>query len=145
MGGLLSTFWSVRRHGCKMKLDPTVSGKIDAIDLTNAKLRLQDPKLGEGWTARQCDLIERKYKNFLKLISTGMIAVPSKDVDKLFHVHILDTKSYFQDTERCFGRYIHHMPYMKENDLGKAWKETCKRYQELFNEPYVNQQKVRKL
>lgn len=127
-------------------LDPNISEKIDAIDLTNAKLRLQDPKLGEGWTTQQCETIERKYKNFLKLIAMGVSpCIPSIDVDKLFHVHILDTRSYIKDMDMCFGRYIHHMPYMKDNDLGKAWKETCKRYQELFNEPYVNQQKVRKL
>ncbi|WP_158308693.1 glycine-rich domain-containing protein [Bordetella avium] len=37
--------------------------------------------------------------------------VPSMEIDEIWHHHILDTKSYFFDSEKIFGTYFHHDPY----------------------------------
>jgi hypothetical protein len=117
-------------------LDPKVSAAIEAIDLTQAKERLQDPKKGWKWSADKVKKIEEKYKNFLRLIATGMTAVPTLDVDELWHLHILDTKAYAADCKRCFGKFIHHMPYMGTGDLNNSWEQTNSAYKELFGEDY---------
>lgn len=117
-------------------LNPEVSAKIDSIDLTQAKQRLMDPKLGKGWTAEKADAVEKRYKNFLKLIATGMTCVPTLDVDYLWHEHILRTKKYAEDCKRCFGKFIHHDPDMKSDDLKKHWEATNQSYQDAFGETY---------
>lgn len=117
-------------------VNPEIAKKIDAIDLTNCRNRLMDPKLGKGWSAAMADEQIKKYRNFLKLISTGMTCVPTKDVDEVWHTHILDTESYAQDCQRCFGKFIHHRPYMKDEDLKKAWSETKESYKGTFGETY---------
>ena len=41
----------------------------------------------------------------------GETIAPSKDVDKFWHGHILDTLKYAEDCERVFGYFLHHFPY----------------------------------
>jgi hypothetical protein len=36
---------------------------------------------------------------------------PSKDVDKFWHGHILDTLKYAEDCQNVFGYFLHHFPY----------------------------------
>ena len=43
-------------------------------------------------------------------------AVPSKLVDLVWHLHILDTKAYFADCKEIFGKYIHHSPTLYAYD-----------------------------
>jgi hypothetical protein len=119
-------------------LDPKISARIDAIDLTLAKQRLMDAKLGEGWSAEKAEAVEKKYKNFLKLIAGGMRCVPTRSVDALWHEHILRTKKYRQDCQHCFGRFIDHDPDMQADELDKSWQQTKTAYQKNFGEPYIS-------
>lgn len=118
------------------KIDPKVAALVDAIDLTNCRARLMDPKLGEGWSAEKADKEIAKYRNFLKLVSTGMACCPTLDVDQVWHTHILDTISYTEDCQRCFGRYIHHRPYLTDAENQKNWKNTNVAYKDTFGERY---------
>ena len=55
--------------------------------------------------------VEQEYGKFLFILKQyGSPVVPSKPVDLLWHQHILETKTYFKDMKRIFGRYIHHQP-----------------------------------
>jgi hypothetical protein len=36
---------------------------------------------------------------------------PTKDVDKFWHGHILDTLKYAEDCQNVFGYFLHHFPY----------------------------------
>ena len=35
---------------------------------------------------------------------------PGREVDIVWHYHILDTEAYIRDTAQIFGRYLHHPP-----------------------------------
>lgn len=37
-------------------------------------------------------------------------SIPSLTVDEIWHLHILDTRSYARDCSRWFGSFIHHQP-----------------------------------
>lgn len=89
-----------------------------------------------------------EYRRMLYLIQKFPEApvVPSKQVDIVWHEHILDTQQYKQDSQRMFGRYIHHAPSFGDNqdEAVKAEKEGMlrdqaemfKKYVQLFeNEP----------
>lgn len=117
-------------------LDPEVSGKIDAIDLTNVKKRLMDPNKEYKWSAKKTEVVEKKYRNFLKLIAGGGTHVPTLAIDMFWHEHILRTRQYYADCIRCFGHLIHHDPDIKSEDLQMAWEDTKKSYKDTFGETY---------
>jgi hypothetical protein len=118
-------------------LNHEIAAKIDAIDLTNARERLMDKELGEGWSAKKADEVIKKYRNFLKMIAAGHRVVPTKDVDLCWHTHILATEDYHRDCNRCFGRYIHHYPYIGKTASTDGFQKTKELYKEMFGEDYV--------
>lgn len=86
---------------------------IQALDLDPIKLKLMDPEEGQGWTREHAERMELAYKRFLTLLVKypQETIAPSKEVDKFWHGHILDTLKYAEDCERVFGYFLHHFPY----------------------------------
>lgn len=66
-----------------------------------------------GWTLEQTDAAELKYRAFLQAILDypEEPLAPSRDCDLFWHMHLLDTRRYWSDCMRIFGRFIHHYPY----------------------------------
>src|SRR5882672_9791756 len=86
---------------------------IRALDLDPIKLKLMGREEGEGWSREYADQMELGYKRFLTLLATHPeeTLAPSKDVDKFWHGHILDTLKYAEDCDKVFGSFLHHFPY----------------------------------
>ena len=66
-----------------------------------------------GWSLEQTDAAELKYRAFLQAILNypGEAIAPGRDCDLYWHMHLLDTRRYWDDCMRIFGRFIHHFPY----------------------------------
>ncbi|WMN60900.1 hypothetical protein NI389_05690 [Pseudoalteromonas xiamenensis] len=120
-----------------LKLDRAVA------NLNFEKLKWKLTKSSEStWSDEQCSLAELEYRKFLSLKKwyPKQPLVPSKLIDKFWHEHILDTKSYMKDCEAVFGFYIHHYPYFGifgEDDhhkLQKTFNETVKLYEKHFGQ-----------
>lgn len=94
-------------------------GMIESLDLEPIKFKLISE---HNWTLARCDLVEKHYKGFLKLvlIQPDTNFVPTLDVDEMWHTHILDTRKYVADCHRIFGEYIHHYPYLGMKDEADA-------------------------
>src|SRR5207249_9474771 len=101
-----------------------------------------DPEEGQGWSREYVNQMAIEYKRFLTLsvkYSEETIA-PSKDVDKFWHGHILDTMKYAEDCQNVFGHFLHHFPYFGmrgEEDaanLAEAGRTTKRLYEEEFAE-----------
>jgi hypothetical protein len=107
-------------HTKRLTTKPTheVISAIQAMDLESVKVRLMDPELGEGWTREYADGIEAAYKNFLTMIvkyqEHAENILVAKDVDELWHTHILQTLKYAADCQAVFGTYLHHSPHIGE-------------------------------
>jgi len=86
---------------------------IQALDLDPIKLKLMDPEEGQGWSREYTDRMEVAYKRYLTLLAKfpDETIAPTKDVDKFWHGHILDTMKYAEDCENMFGYFLHHFPY----------------------------------
>jgi len=86
---------------------------IQALDLDPIKLKLMDPEEGQGWSREYADQMEVAYKRYLTLLAKfpDETIAPTKDVDKFWHGHILDTMKYAEDCENMFGYFLHHFPY----------------------------------
>lgn len=113
------------------------------LDLTMIKMKLMDSVEGEGWSAEHCDAVCQEYLRFLALVRTHPehIVVPSAEIDKVWHAHILDTQSYGRDCERVLGFFLHHYPYLglrgaaDVSALHDAAAQTLALYREAFGEP----------
>lgn len=122
-----------------------VQTKINMLDFGPIKVKLMDPEEGKGWNLEKCNEVEIQYKRFLYIsVKYPQAIVPSKDVDAMWHQHILDTRKYAEDCETAFGFFLHHFPYFgmrgpdDATDLENAFEETCRLYEAEFREPYVN-------
>ncbi|TMG89529.1 MAG: hypothetical protein E6H72_12250 [Betaproteobacteria bacterium] len=119
-----------------------VIAAIQALDLDPIKFKLMDPEEGQGWSREYVNQMAIEYKRFLTLsvkYSEETIA-PSKDVDKFWHGHILDTMKYAEDCQNVFGYFLHHFPYFGmrgEEDaanLAEAGRTTKRLYEKEFGE-----------
>ncbi|SRR5258706_5369030 len=90
-----------------------VLAAIEALDLDCIKLKLMDAEEGQGWSREYAEQMALAYKRFLALMVKfpEQTIAPTKDVDKFWHGHILDTLKYAEDCENIFGYFLHHFPY----------------------------------
>lgn len=88
---------------------------------------------------------ELEYRRFLSLKCwyPCQPLVPSKEIDAIWHAHILDTRAYREDCNSLFGHFMDHYPYFGiygEEDyqmLVNAFEQTKELYEKHFgNWPY---------
>ena len=126
----------------KPSLEQTVAA-IQALDLGPIKFKATRQEDGYGWTAEHADRMEVAYRRYLILhaMHPQMPLAPERDVDRFWHMHILDTRKYAADCEAAFGRFVHHFPYFGlrgEDDaraLQDAFVKTQALYAQTFGEP----------
>jgi hypothetical protein len=87
---------------------------IDTMDLSLIKFKATRQEDGYGWSGKRADQIEAAYKRYLILHAKypGMTLAPERDVDRFWHLHILDTRKYAADCDEAFGHFVHHFPYL---------------------------------
>jgi hypothetical protein len=104
-----------------MSLEQTIAA-IQALDLTLIKLKATRREGGYGWSAEYADRMEGAYKRYLMLHARHpeRTLAPDEDVDRFWHLHILDTRKYAADCEATFGRFLHHFPYLGLRGDGDA-------------------------
>src|SRR5688500_2010740 len=113
---------------------------IQALDLDPIKLKLMDPEEGQGWSREYADQMEVAYKRYLTLLAKfpDETIAPTKDVDKFWHGHILDTMKYAEDCENMFGYFLHHFPYfgMRGEDDAAALRAASARMHEIYEREF---------
>jgi hypothetical protein len=91
-----------------------VKADIELLDLDTVKYKLMDPIEGEGWEEEKIEKHVREYRDYLFIAFKypGAEIAPTKGCDIVWHHHILDTVKYVLDTDRIFGYYLHHFPFL---------------------------------
>ncbi len=86
--------------------------KLKSLNLWLIAAYLTDSKKGCGWTLEQSIRAIGRYKTFLfiSFLYPQVLLVPTPEIDRVWHVHILHTRQYHNDCQRVFGRFIHHEP-----------------------------------
>ncbi|WP_432727163.1 glycine-rich domain-containing protein [Variovorax sp. W6] len=109
-------------------LEQTIAA-IHALDLTPIKFKACRKEDGYGWSASYADQMEVAYKRYLILHArhSDLTLAPDQDVDRFWHMHILDTRKYAADCEATFGYFLHHFPY-----LGLRGEEDAKALEAAF-------------
>lgn len=83
---------------------------------SDRELFLKKLTVEQGWSPSfaKCAFVEYKRFIYLATISEDRI-VPSKIIDKVWHLHLTFTKSYWQDLCRdLIGKEIHHTPSLAD-------------------------------
>jgi hypothetical protein len=109
----------------------TLSAKVKIIDLEPIAFKLVNPEEGIGWSIEKTDQMIELYRSFLVLngLYPEQPIVPTKDLDKVWHTHILDTVKYAADCDFIFGQFFHHFPY-----LGLRGEQDAKNLETAFSE-----------
>lgn len=113
-----------------------------SIDLLRAWERLEHKP--EGWT--QADVLHAmcRYERFLGLVAAhpGLPQAPTRDIDEMWHLHMLSPRAYYDDCMRMFGDILDHDGgFGKGEDeaaqLQVTFEQTSRMWQEMYGEPYV--------
>jgi hypothetical protein len=95
--------------------------RLNRVDFGPIAYKLIDHETGEGWTIEQATEAIEQYRRFLLLhyLYPDRRLVPTRNVDIVWHHHILDTSQYQKDCLEVFGHFLHHYPYAAINDDDK--------------------------
>lgn len=121
------------------KHDSAKARQRNAIDQLNLRPIVAE-LIDEGtFTREEAFIVEREYRRFLQLrvLYPGKLIVPTNEVDKFWHTHILDTEKYRKDCGLVFETYQDHDPHLKngtpEHERGVKNREEL--YRLAFGEP----------
>ena len=116
--------------------------KLQAIDWGPIAFKLINCEDGNSWTLEEATLAIEQYRKFLFLYHRypEQQIVPSQEIDKVWHCHILDTAKYREDCDTLFGRFIDHWPYfgMRDESDRQNLEDAFVQTQALFEECFGN-------
>jgi hypothetical protein len=81
--------------------------QVNKIDLTLVKARTMRVL---KWDEDRANSAIQEYKKMLVMAKLGVHVVPGKDIDEIWHSHILFTINYIKDCDYFFGYYLNHKP-----------------------------------
>lgn len=88
---------------------------------------------------------ELRYRKFLGICAKypDAVVTPARDIDQVWHLHMLQPRAYVADCNRIFGYILDHDggfgkdSEQQYNDLLDAFSETAKLWDREYSEPYV--------
>jgi hypothetical protein len=115
---------------------------LNEMDCGPLAYKLMNPESGDGVSLAEATHLVEKYRRFLLLnyLYPHLPIVPSRSIDALWHVHILDTAKYREDCQNLFGQFVDHWPYFGMKDateraaLESAFEETQRLWRQEFGE-----------
>lgn len=113
-----------------------------SVDLARAARRSDD--LPADWTDAHVERALLRYRRFLALValSPATPIAPTKDIDVMWHLHMLSPRAYHADCMRLFGELLDHdggfgKTSDEEPTLIACFEHTVARYEAAFGEPYA--------
>jgi uncharacterized protein (TIGR04222 family) len=94
-----------------------------------------------GWPPARAHRVAEEYRRFLWIAgTTSDLVSPSPDVDQAWHLHLLDTRSYWEELcPKILGRALHHERgrggLVRSKSLDQAYRRTLAAYRAAFGEP----------
>jgi hypothetical protein len=114
--------------------------ELPAFDLSYVIEQLSHKPEYSGWTPERFAIAEKEYRRFLVLCKMypDQPIIPGRDVDSIWHRHILNTKRYMMDSQNYFGYYLHHSPHSRieagSTRANDNWLNTLYLYEKVFCE-----------
>jgi len=116
---------------------------IISTDLLNAWQRSEHKS--EGWDQQTAINAIRKYEKFLALIAKhpGIPHAPTREIDEIWHLHMLSPRSYSNDCNKLFGEILDHdggfgQESEEEAILKATFNHTAMLWEKEYGEPYTS-------
>lgn len=111
--------------------------EVISIDLIEAARR--SDSFPKDWSEEKVRHALDRYRKFLLLAAKhqGQPVAPTRDIDAMWHLHMLSPRAYYEDCMRLMGRILDH-----DGGFGKAESEiptlaaTFQRTAELWEQEY---------
>ncbi|MEM9906391.1 MAG: hypothetical protein AAF921_15345 [Cyanobacteria bacterium P01_D01_bin.44] len=120
--------------------DKSFLERLSNIDFGPIAFKLMHPEDGDGWTLERVTRAVELYRRFLFLnyLYDDRPIVPSREIDQVWHTHILDTAKYREDCDALFGRFMDHWPYfgMRDADERQQLNDAFAETQALFEKHF---------
>jgi hypothetical protein len=106
---------------------------LPQFDLSRVSGQLRASGLAES----EIVVLENEYRRFLALCKQyrPQPIVPPPTVDRVWHQHILNTRSYEEDCKQYFGFFLHHNVTPTSERRTDERRRTLELYKTLFGDP----------
>ena len=113
---------------------------VFAVDLHEAARRSESET--SEWIGEKLDESIERYRKFFALARSGERVAPTRDIDMIWHLHMLAPVAYHNDCTSYLGRILDHDGGFGQTPqeaavLAEVFMETSRRWEEVFGEPYV--------
>jgi hypothetical protein len=93
------------------------------------------------WDEKQAFNSVERYEKLFKLFGSGTSLVPTKEIDKVWHLHMLDPISYHDSCMSYHGKLIGHNPSLDPSEKEKRkmdslFLQTGRIFYETYGEEY---------
>jgi len=116
---------------------------IISVDLVDKAKRSED--MPEGWTDEDSKKHIARYEKFLKLIQKypRQRFAPTRNIDKMWHLHMLAPLNYQQDCKELFGGTLDHdggfgAIESEKAALGEVFEATAEMWKLEYGEIYAD-------
>ena len=114
-----------------------------SVDLFAAAKK--SPSFPEDWSDDQIRHELSRYEKFLLLAQRhpGQPLAPTKNIDEMWHMHMMNPRAYYNDCQRLFGDILDHDGGFGSNAdelpvLQRTFDKTAELWKKEFSEPYVS-------
>jgi hypothetical protein len=111
---------------------------LPAFELDEIVDQLKHRPSYRGWSDAKFEAAVMEYRKFLALcrMHPSTPIMPGRDVDTIWHQHILNSEKYAWDCQQYFGYFLHHRPHSRviagTSNPNEAWLMTLRLYEEHF-------------
>lgn len=106
--------------------------RLNRLDFGPIAFQLMNPDDKPGLTLAEATAAIEDYRRFLVLsyLYQDRAIVPSRSVDRVWHLHLLDSQKYISDCMEVLGYVLHHYPYHQASE--DAFGDTCQLWKRHF-------------
>ena len=113
---------------------------IFTVDLHEAARRSESET--REWVAEKLDESVERYRKFFALACSGERIAPTRDIDMIWHLHMLAPVAYHHDCMSYLGHILDHDGGFGQTPeenvvLADVFADTSRRWEETYGEPYV--------
>lgn len=116
--------------------------QLITVDLKDRATRSEN--IPEDWTEEKIDAAIERYEKFFRLAAkhSEKSIAPTRDIDEIWHLHMLSPVAYYRDCISIMGEILDHdggfgaVPE-ELSQLEETFVNTSKLWEEEYGTPYV--------